>query len=122
MQRVYIPLPETPARTQMFKIHLGDTPNALTQAEFEELGRCTEGFSGSDISVVVKDVLMEPVRKTQEATHFRRAPSSPATGRQRRAGQANQGCACEGVTCDAFLCAMPMDLPVIHIWWCRADQ
>ncbi len=71
MQRVYIPLPETPARTQMFKIHLGDTPNALTQAEFEELGRRTEGFSGSDISVVVKDVLMEPVRKTQEATHFR---------------------------------------------------
>ena len=58
----------------MFKIHLGDTPNALTQPEFEELGRRTDGFSGSDISVVVKDVLMEPVRKTQEATHFRRAP------------------------------------------------
>ncbi len=55
----------------MFKVHLGDTPNNLTPAEFEELGRRTEGFSGSDVNVVVKDVLMEPVRKTQEATHFR---------------------------------------------------
>lgn len=71
---MYIPLPEAAARTQMFKIHLGDTPNALTQPDFEALGRRTDGFSGSDISVVVKDVLMEPVRKTQEATHFRRAP------------------------------------------------
>ena len=31
-KRIYIPLPEPPARASMFKIHLGDTPNALTQA------------------------------------------------------------------------------------------
>ena len=58
----------------MFKVHLGDTPHALTQADFETLGQQTEGFSGSDVNVVVKDVLMEPVRKTQEATHFRCVP------------------------------------------------
>lgn len=39
---------------------------------FRDLASQTEGFSGSDISVVVKDVLMEPLRRTQEATHFRR--------------------------------------------------
>lgn len=72
-KRIYIPLPEPPARAVMFKIHLGDTPNDLTQADFEELASKTEGFSGSDVSVVVKDVLMEPVRKTQEATHFKTA-------------------------------------------------
>ncbi|BDA48118.1 Vacuolar protein sorting-associated protein 4B [Coccomyxa sp. Obi] len=70
-RRVYIPLPELAARAHMFKVHLGDTPNALTQADFEALAARTEGFSGSDVNVVVKDVLMEPVRKTQEATHFR---------------------------------------------------
>ncbi|CAL5223306.1 g5797 [Coccomyxa viridis] len=70
-RRIYIPLPELAARAHMFKVHLGDTPHALTQADFEELARQTEGFSGSDVNVVVKDVLMEPVRKTQEATHFR---------------------------------------------------
>ena len=74
VQRIYIPLPELAARAHMFKVHLGDTPHALTQADFEMLGKQTEGFSGSDVNVVVKDVLMEPVRKTQEATHFRCAP------------------------------------------------
>ncbi|EFN55151.1 hypothetical protein CHLNCDRAFT_134244 [Chlorella variabilis] len=69
-----------PARASMFKIHLGDTPNFLTQAEFDELGRRTEGFSGSDVAVVVKDVLMQPVRKTQDATHFRRG-KDPETGK-----------------------------------------
>ena len=71
VQRIYIPLPEVGARAHMFKVHLGDTPNALTQRDFDELARRTDGFSGSDVAIVVKDVLMEPVRKTQEATHFR---------------------------------------------------
>lgn len=70
-KRIYIPLPEAPARAHMFKVHLGDTPHSLTPADFDELGRRTPGFSGSDVNVAVKDVLMEPVRKTQEATHFR---------------------------------------------------
>ena len=30
-KRIYIPLPEAPARANMFKIHLGDTPHSLTQ-------------------------------------------------------------------------------------------
>eukprot|EP00884_Botryococcus_braunii_P018340 jgi/Botrbrau1/518/Bobra.110_2s0147.1 len=75
-KRIYIPLPEEPARSHMFKVHLGDTPNNLTQADFDSLASRTEGFSGSDISVIVKDVLMEPVRKTQEATHFRRVKNA----------------------------------------------
>ena len=33
-QRVYIPLPVVAARMQMFKIHLGDTHNALTQPDY----------------------------------------------------------------------------------------
>ena len=111
-KRIYIPLPEEPARTLMFKIHLGDTPNSMTgelwggwpgilgwglgslpslpdpslqsptntsrprtftDPDYHELGRRTEGFSGSDCSVVVKDVLMQPIRLLREATHFRKA-------------------------------------------------
>ena len=81
-KRVYIPLPEAPARATMFKIHLGDTPNSLTAADYEELGRRTEGFSGSDISVVVKDVLMQPVRKTQVRARRGRAPLASHVGCQ----------------------------------------
>ncbi|KAG0502509.1 hypothetical protein HPP92_002581, partial [Vanilla planifolia] len=69
-KRIYIPLPDLKARQHMFKVHLGDTPHNLTESDFEILARRTEGFSGSDISVCVKDVLFEPVRKTQDAMFF----------------------------------------------------
>ncbi|KAL0390639.1 UNVERIFIED_CONTAM: protein SUPPRESSOR OF K(+) TRANSPORT GROWTH DEFECT 1 [Sesamum calycinum] len=69
-KRIYIPLPDLKARQHMFKVHLGDTPHNLTESDFEVLARRTEGFSGSDISVCVKDVLFEPVRKTQDAMFF----------------------------------------------------
>ncbi|KAK9170435.1 hypothetical protein Syun_002575 [Stephania yunnanensis] len=69
-KRIYIPLPDLKARQHMFKVHLGDTPHNLTESDYESLARKTEGFSGSDISVCVKDVLFEPVRKTQDAMFF----------------------------------------------------
>ncbi|KAL5537645.1 hypothetical protein UlMin_043033 [Ulmus minor] len=70
-KRIYIPLPDLKARQHMFKVHLGDTPHNLTESDFEHLARKTEGFSGSDISVCVKDVLFEPVRKTSDAKFFK---------------------------------------------------
>ncbi|KAB8085965.1 hypothetical protein EE612_009001 [Oryza sativa] len=69
-KRIYIPLPDLKARQHMFKVHLGDTPHSLTKGDFESLARRTDGFSGSDIAVCVKDVLFEPVRKTQDAMFF----------------------------------------------------
>ncbi|KAL8029632.1 hypothetical protein ABFX02_14G237600 [Erythranthe guttata] len=69
-KRIYIPLPDVKARQQMFKVHLGDTPHNLTESDYVVLARKTEGFSGSDIAVCVKDVLFEPVRKTQDAMFF----------------------------------------------------
>ncbi|CAL4951390.1 unnamed protein product [Urochloa decumbens] len=72
-KRIYIPLPDLKARQHMFKVHLGDTPHNLTENDFESLARRTDGFSGSDVAVCVKDVLFEPVRKTQDAMFFFRA-------------------------------------------------
>ncbi|XP_071711088.1 protein SUPPRESSOR OF K(+) TRANSPORT GROWTH DEFECT 1-like [Rutidosis leptorrhynchoides] len=69
-KRIYISLPDLKARQHMFKVHLGDTPNNLTESDFENLARKSEGFSGSDIAVCVKDVMWEPVRKTRDAIHF----------------------------------------------------
>ncbi|TMW45322.1 hypothetical protein DOY81_009595 [Sarcophaga bullata] len=71
-KRIYIPLPEPHARLVMFKIHLGNTTHTLTEADLKELAGKTEGYSGADISIVVRDALMEPVRKVQTATHFKR--------------------------------------------------
>jgi len=69
-KRVYIPLPEKEARSIMVKIHLGDTPNNLSEDDFDELGQMTEGASGSDIKVLVKEALMEPLRRCQQAQQF----------------------------------------------------
>jgi vacuolar protein-sorting-associated protein 4 len=69
-KRVYIPLPEAEARGYMVKLHLGDTPNDLTDNDFDKLGLITEGASGSDIKVLVKEALMEPLRRCQQAKQF----------------------------------------------------
>lgn len=71
-KRIYIPLPEAPARAHMFKLGMSQNAHTLSDEDWQELGRRTEGFSGSDVSVVVKDVLMQPIRLLQEATHFRK--------------------------------------------------
>lgn len=69
-KRVYIPLPAAHARTYMVKLHLGDTPNNLVESDFNKLGELTEGASGSDIQVMVKEALMEPIRRCQQAKQF----------------------------------------------------
>ncbi|XP_067640466.1 vacuolar protein sorting-associated protein 4 [Eurosta solidaginis] len=71
-KRIYIPLPEAHARLVMFKIHLGNTTHVLTEPDLKELAMKTDGYSGADISIIVRDALMEPVRKVQSATHFKR--------------------------------------------------
>ncbi|KAM6408908.1 vacuolar protein sorting-associated protein 4A isoform 1-T1 [Rhynochetos jubatus] len=71
-KRIYIPLPEEAARAQMFKLHLGNTPHCLTESNIQELARKTDGYSGADISIIVRDALMQPVRKVQSATHFKK--------------------------------------------------
>eukprot|EP01136_Pigoraptor_vietnamica_P037488 Opistho-1_new@105493 len=78
-KRIYIPLPEENARAEMFRLNLGKTPSTLTQADFKELGRRAQGYSGADIGIVVRDALMQPVRKVQMATHFKRARGKSPT-------------------------------------------
>lgn len=70
-KRIYIPLPEDQARLIMFKLHLGSTAHVLTEDDLKVLAKNTEGYSGADISIVVRDALMMPVRKVQTATHFK---------------------------------------------------
>lgn len=64
----------------MFRLHLGSTPHNLTDANIHELARKTEGYSGADISVIVRDSLMQPVRKVQSATHFKKVSGPTRKG------------------------------------------
>lgn len=70
-RRIYIPLPDVHARESMFELDIGDTPTTLSKSDIRKLAQMTEGYSGHDIAVLVKDALMQPVRKLQQATHFK---------------------------------------------------
>ncbi|KIK66000.1 hypothetical protein GYMLUDRAFT_218784 [Collybiopsis luxurians FD-317 M1] len=78
-KRIYIPLPGVDARKRMFEIHIGSTPCQLGTKDYRVLADNTDGYSGSDIAVVVRDALMQPVRKLLSATHFKQI-SDPETG------------------------------------------
>lgn len=81
-KRIYIPLPEAVARVKMFELGIGDTPNSLQPENLKHLAQKTEGYSGADIGIIVRDALMHPVRKVQTATHFKniRGPSRDDPG------------------------------------------
>jgi len=70
-KRIYIPLPEDPSREEMFRLNVGKTPNNLTDRDFKELARDSKGFSGADISIVVRTALMQPLKTAQRAEFFR---------------------------------------------------
>jgi vacuolar protein-sorting-associated protein 4 len=78
-KRIYIPLPDYGARKAMFKLHLGNTPHSLREDDFDELARKAEGYSGADISIVVRDALMSPIRLIQTATHFKKVSGKSRT-------------------------------------------
>lgn len=73
-KRVYIPLPEARARQTLFKHSIGSTPHSLSDEDMQRLADRTDGFSGADVNVMVRDALYEPVRICQLATHFKQVP------------------------------------------------
>lgn len=70
-RRIYIPLPEAAACATMFKLHMGSTKTDISDKDYRMLGNKSSGYSGADISIVVRDALMSPIRKVQSATHFK---------------------------------------------------
>lgn len=71
-RRVHISLPDFNARMKMFMLAVGQTPCEMTQTDYRTLAEMSEGYSGSDISIAVQDALMQPIRKIQTATHYKK--------------------------------------------------
>eukprot|EP01098_Paradermamoeba_levis_P007568 TRINITY_DN3130_c0_g1_i4.p1 TRINITY_DN3130_c0_g1~~TRINITY_DN3130_c0_g1_i4.p1 ORF type:complete len:448 (-),score=145.63 TRINITY_DN3130_c0_g1_i4:112-1284(-) len=76
-KRIHIPLPDAGARFKMFKMHISSLPHTLTDEQFKKLADETDGYSGSDIAVVVRDAMMQPIRIVQNATHWKKILAPP---------------------------------------------
>lgn len=71
-RRIHIAVPDLPGRMKMFELSVGSTPCDLTPQDFKTLAQMSEGYTGSDINIAVQDALMQPVRKIQTATHYKK--------------------------------------------------
>lgn len=78
-RRIYIALPDCEARKRMFELNIGDVPCECSPQDLRVLADMTDGYSGHDIAVVVRDALMQPIRKIQQATHFKRVDGNRLT-------------------------------------------
>jgi len=83
-KRIYIPLPDLAARVRLLELSIGNTPHRCQLDDWERIARRTEGFSGADISVLVRDAMYEPVRRCRSAKTFKRVESTGADGTQRQ--------------------------------------
>jgi len=73
-KRMLVGLPDEKARADMFKLFAGKDENdkhLLSKTERKRLASLTEGYSSSDISNIIKDSKFAPIRRVQEATHFK---------------------------------------------------
>jgi len=61
-KRVFVPLPNSQARLEMFKI-LSKNLKLATDVDFEELARLTDGYSGSDIRDIFQSAQLKVVRE-----------------------------------------------------------
>ena len=78
-KRIYISLPEAAARSGILKNKGSKTKNSLNDEDWVTLGNASEGYSGSDMAIVVNEALMMPVRRCQTAKRFKRTPAGGMT-------------------------------------------
>ena len=72
-KRIMVSLPNAAARLDILKSCLGDEPVNLSSAALIGIAARLEGYSSADVSMVVREALMEPVRKILSSEYFKEA-------------------------------------------------
>lgn len=60
-RKILVPMPDKETRKKIIKLNAGPH-HTLTEADFEYIASNTEGYSGSDLSTLVNDALMRPIK------------------------------------------------------------
>jgi vacuolar protein-sorting-associated protein 4 len=76
-KRIYIPLPDYPAREALLRKQLTKTPNVLQEGDVDELAQATNGYSCADLNILIRDASYEPLRKAQNAIKFKEISKLP---------------------------------------------
>jgi len=63
---IYMHLPDPPARTQIFQVHMGSVPHS-EDIDFEKLGRMTERYSGADIKNICTEATRMAARDAMQS-------------------------------------------------------
>ena len=61
-RKIYTPLPDLDSREAIFNYHTRGIEKA-EGVDFRELAEITDGYSGSDIAIVCREVIMRPIRE-----------------------------------------------------------
>ncbi|MGQ4890970.1 MAG: AAA family ATPase [Candidatus Njordarchaeia archaeon] len=75
-KRIYVPPPNKEARKEIFKIHLKGI-EVSNDVDFDKLAELTEGYTGSDIALIVREASMRPIRELAEAGKLADKNSKP---------------------------------------------
>jgi len=70
-KRIYVPLPDAEGRLQLLKLHLGNEAISIPDEFYKQFSKDLEGYSGSDISALAREILMTPIRIATRATHWK---------------------------------------------------
>lgn len=68
VRRLYVPLPELPARVQIMQDLIKTEHNDLTDQQLEQIARKADGFSGADMKVLCHEASMGPIRSMATAS------------------------------------------------------
>ncbi len=74
IKRIMVPLPTAQEREEMFRLQLLPQSKMLKESDMPEFAGMTEGATGSQISALIKECLMEPIRKCTDARLYRQCP------------------------------------------------
>lgn len=82
-KRIYVPLPDTEARRALLKHSLKGATCSIGQKTIEQIVQRTEGFSGADMAILIRDALMEGMREILAAHYFKRGKAVDKDGNVR---------------------------------------
>ncbi|WUR04898.1 fidgetin-like protein 1 [Vairimorpha necatrix] len=71
VKRVYVCLPEEKARIKMIENLVKNYKNNLSNLDLIEIGKMTEGYSGSDMFNLCREASLEPFREIEDIKNFK---------------------------------------------------